>query len=302
MSHRPWLLMLLLLPLAAQAGEEIQKAQLLSMQMKYVEALKLAEGVLRTAGASPEDVRGAYDIVAQCQASLGKDKAAVDAFQRLLALDPAYRLSPAVSPKIQAPFQKALKAAEGLGQVKVSHKPPAAPAKLAGVELTVQLEVNPLELVQGLRLVYSAPGGAPQEVVRPVKGAGPVVFKMAASLDLAELHYHVEAVNADKATLLSLGSRSEPFKLKAEPQAVAAADGAGAPSLVRKPTGEDPVAGDPTAPPEDEDRPAEAGAWYTTWWFWTVVGAVVVGGAAAGLAVGLSGGEEGGLRYDLVIR
>jgi hypothetical protein len=291
--------LLLLLPLGVQAGEEIQKAQLLSMQMKYVEALKLAEGLLRTAGTSPEDVRGAYDIVAQCQASLGKDKAAVDAFQRLLVLEPGYRLSPAVSPKIQAPFQKALKTADKLGQVKLTHQPPAAPERLAGVELVVRLEANPLELVQGLRLVYSAPGGAMQEVVRPVKGTGPVVFKMAAALDLPELHYHFEAVNAERATLLRLGSQDQPFKLKAEPKAVA--DGAGAPSLVRRPQGEGPAGEEPGVPPQDED-PAEAGAWYTSWWFWTLVGVVVVGGAAAGLGVGLSGGDEGGLRYDLVIR
>lgn len=53
-----------------------------------------------------------------------------------------------------------------------------------------------------------------------------------------------------------------------------------------------------TAPAEaevdvGEAQPARSGV-HRRWWFWTIIGAVVVGGAATGLALGLSGGEEPG--------
>lgn len=45
---------------------------------------------------------------------------------------------------------------------------------------------------------------------------------------------------------------------------------------------------------DSEVRPTRSGV-HRQWWFWTIIGAVVIGGAATGLALGLSGsGDTGG--------
>jgi hypothetical protein len=310
MASRAILLALWLWPLAGRAGDEIQRAQLLSLQMKYTEALQIAEGLLKNPESSPEEVRAAYEIQAMNLASLGKARPAGLAFQRLLALDPALELSPAVSPKIRAMFDKARKDNQGLQPIRLTHAPPAPGATLAGLELVATLESNPLDLVRAIRFTYFAPGGAPQRVVRPVDKPGSLAFKLSKNLDLPEIHYYFELLNEGQAPLTRVASAAEPFKLKAERAAVADSPVRKSEPLEALPP-EDAPAGMPSAPlagmpaaPLEEGQDAEtAGAWYTSWWFWTVVGAVVVGGAAAGLAVGLSSGGDGGaIRYDLVIR
>ena len=45
---------------------------------------------------------------------------------------------------------------------------------------------------------------------------------------------------------------------------------------------------DPAAGSQDEGETV----WWQTWWFWTAVGAVVVGGAAAGTGIALTSGDE----------
>jgi len=62
----------------------------------------------------------------------------------------------------------------------------------------------------------------------------------------------------------------------------------GKPAFLPETRSGSPPASAPGAEPDREGRP-----FYARWWFWTAVGAVVVGGVAAGLALGLP--DEGGI-------
>lgn len=54
--------------------------------------------------------------------------------------------------------------------------------------------------------------------------------------------------------------------------------------------------------PETSDTSSERRGIHQRWWFWTIIGAVVIGGAATGLALGLQSGDEvpsGGWNVEL---
>ncbi len=340
MSLRLLFLGLLLVPWTVRAGgDDLKKALQLSAEMKYPQALRLVDKVLRSASSDPAQLRSAYEIRGQSLAAMGKSRKAVQAFRRLLALDPSYRLSESVSPKIQPPFEKALKQSVRQGAIRLFHTPPLAGKSLAGTSLTARLEANPFKLVRTVRLVYHAPGGKPRKAARPVKRPGEFTFKLPSELQAEEIHYYFEALNRFKGALVRAGSPDEPYRLSilpipAEPAAVAAApevemgldlfdegDDPGspaAPSVVRKPrdgaglSDQPAVIADgkidladsegPDAEEQEKEEDLSAPAWYETWWFWTGVGVLAAGGLAAGVAVGLSGAGGGPIEYDVVLR
>jgi hypothetical protein len=102
---------------------------------------------------------------------------------------------------------------------------------------------------------------------------------------LKDVQYYFEALTAAGGVLARAGSRSEPFGEK--PEVVAKAPESGVVP---------PVAGGSY----EEDKRNGDPKWYQTWWFWTAVGAVVVG-ASVGIVAGVSGGGNGSGPKDYVI-
>lgn len=316
-----WLLVgWLLLPGASRGSEaDLKQAAQLSAEMKYAQALRVVDQVLRSKGSGPQELRQAYEIRAQCLAAMGKIRPAAAAFGRLLALDPAYRLPDYASPKFQPPFEQAHKASAKQGALRLEHTPPARVERLAGARLVVRMPANPFGLVRSVRLLFAPTDAKPQQLTRPAQKPGEFVFQLPDGLPEGTLRYHFEAMNRNGGTLARAGSPQEPFVIESATQAVVAAapsKPAESPaSLVRKQPPNlspvEPVTSDAAdravlgvgEPPPSEDSDRDRGtAWYHSWWFWTGVGVLVAGSVATGLAVGLSGDSGGPLEFDVTLR
>ena len=295
---------LLSMPALVWAGEDLDKAEQLTAEMKYGSALKVAAKVLRSADSGPEDLAAAYRIQGMCFAALGQGKKARRAFDRLLSIDPEHQLSKRVSPKLRQPFDAALAAAKEKKPIGLRHEVPALPETLSGLELSVLLD-DRLKMVKEIRVSYSLGDGPAEEHVWKVKGAGAYKFQLPEEVDASQLIYHFVGVNRHGGVLAFSGKADEPFKLLSKAGVALAqkveADKKAAEEK-RLADAQALAALETKAELDDDGRKGAAGTWYTTWWFWTGVG-VVVAGAATGVAVAASSSGGGGeLEYNVVLR
>ncbi len=100
--------LVLFLPSLALAGTDLDKATQLFTDMEYSKAKKMAQRVLTSRASGPQELVSAYRIRGLCLSAMGKTSAAVQDFSRLLAINPGYKLSDDISPKIAAPFYQAV--------------------------------------------------------------------------------------------------------------------------------------------------------------------------------------------------
>jgi hypothetical protein len=270
-------------PLGALAGPELDEARELLRRMDYGRAMDRAEGVLRAAHSGPEELVEAYRILGLGAAALGRSGEAQTAFRRLLAIEPAFRLPREVSPKLRPPFERALAEAAGQAPIGLEHEPPAVGTSLAGTRLEARVESDPLSMVRGLRFRYLS-GPQVKELAVLVGVQRKLSLRLPRGFAGQVFTYWVEALNEHGAVLARLGSQARPLELRAlaeqpPPPALASpGDGPGTPAEVEP-------------------------AWYQSWWFWTVVGAVVVAGAVTGGVLGAqASGEPDPLRWQIEVR
>jgi hypothetical protein len=104
------------------------------------------------------------------------------------------------------------------------------------------------------------------------------------------IQYYVEATARDGEVLGRVGSEQAPLQLTVP----AAEESAPPPPEDEEEPVEDPG---PLAPLEEEEEPGERRGIASRWWFWTLIGAVVIGGAvtAGVLLSGSDGGPNGSL-------
>ncbi len=294
---------LLSLPALVWAGEDLDRAEQLTAEMKYVPALKAVGKILFSADSGPEDLAAAYRIQGMCFAALGKGKKARRAFDRLLVIDPEHQLSKRVSPKLRQQFDAALAAAKGKTPLGLSHEVPELPENLAGLELSVTLD-DRMKMVKQLKVNYSMGDGPAEEHVWKVKGAGDYKFQLPEETDAGQVSYYFVGLNPEGGVLVFSGKADEPFKLLSKAGVAMAqqveADKKAAEEK-RLADAQTLAALESKAEPDDDGKKV-AGAWYTTWWFWTGVG-VVVAGTVTGVAVAASSSGGGGeLEYNVVLR
>jgi tetratricopeptide (TPR) repeat protein len=283
-------LLLLLVPVWVQAGEDLQRAGTLVRQTEYQQALRLAERVLKSPNNGPDDLVEAYRIQGLCLSALGKTEAAVAAFRQLLAIQPGFRLSKDISPKLSPPFYQAAGLAVEQKPVALEHKVPAPGATLEGQDLEVTLLGDPFKMVKAIRLAFWEDGDAEQQLVSGITSPGKLLLKVPVELRSGKVSYFFEAINEFGSCVARAGSKASPFVLQAK----------AAPRVVVNPP---PVVGASSGMTEKkkDDQRAVVTPWYKTWWFWTVVG-VAVAGAATGTAVALTSGGGAGGPYTLDIR
>ena len=289
------------LPAAGRAGDDLGKAVELTLEMKYPEALKLANKTLRSSSSGPGELAKAYEIQGMCLASLGKTKAAVQSFRRLLAIDPGFRFGENISPKIAEPFDQALKESKDQKKISLAHTALDAEVARDKLVLKVILEADPLSMVKKIRMRYRADGGKKKAKTRRIKKPGTVAMKFAKKLKAKEIRYWFEAKNRHGGVLARAGSESEPFTVKIRPPKPPVV--AVSPVVKKKLDPEPPAPPPPVTPPEKpEPEDDGSGAWYEQWWLWTGVG-VLVTGAVVGAILASDLGESGGqLQYDVFIR
>lgn len=282
----------------AAAGGEAYQAVQLYRALEYTKALQAAQAALKLPIQEPAELVSIYRIQGLCQSALGKHERALESFRELLSIDPSFRMSPDVSPKLAAPFFQALAMSREQAGIRLSHPSPEAGASLGGLILRATLESDPFALVKTIRLRFRPDAEAREkQMVARVEDLKTVAMKLPADLQARKLSYYFEAVNQHGAVLHRLGSRSQPRILEAKPLRVAA------PVPVR-PQPERVVAATAQVavhqPDRDETR--SPAAWYQTWWFWSAVGAAVAGVTTAAILASGSGDGNQPVDYGVRIR
>jgi len=292
------LLLCVFLPLAVQAADNLERAEKLFRQTDYRRALKVVARALKDPGNGPESLVAAYKLQGLCYAALGRKKQSVNAFLKLLSIDPEYKLSKYISPKLSPPFYRAAGRIQKMKPITLVHEPPESVDKLAGTRLDVSLDADPSGLGREVRLCLQYEDGSERTQKKSLKGPGKVSFELSADAKGEEAYYFIELANRYGAVLKKLNDAGKPFRLQAGkekiPVEVAPVVEIPAPGVGSEeghlPSGQD------EQPPADGDS-----RWYETWWFWTAVG-VVVAGAAAGTAVALTSGSGSGGPYEYGIQ
>jgi len=295
-------LLVTFLSMPALAGQSPQTARVeaaddLLHKMSYRKALVEVEAILAAPDSGPSELVAAYRIKGLSLAALNRKPESVEAFRRLLAIEPAFRLPKSISPKLRTPFYQAVGMAVDQKPIAIEHTPPEAGQRLGGTRLRARLTADPLKMVRGLRFRYLS-AGRDKELSVLVDGPKTVSFKLPDRFEGEVFRYWVEAFNEHGGVLAAAGSRAEPFELKPKPKP--------APIMASAQPGPDPaaaVASGATSPPPEETADEPGGSsWYRSWWFWTVVGVVVAGAVTGGVLAGSSGGEPDPLHWDIRVR
>lgn len=282
---------------AAVRADDLQEATRLLDIMEYKKALKAADRVLKSPDSGPYELVAAYRIKGLSLSALGKANRSLTAFRKLLAIDPAFRLSEDLSPKLAAPFYQAVAMLRTQKPLTLEHHPPPPPAALAGSTLKITLKSDPLHMVRAIELRFSSDlDGKELKMVARINKPRTVAMKLPAGLLAGEIRYYFKIVNRFGGTLAYVGTKQEPHVLaveKVEPP----------PRVVLAPA--------PAPPPEpvppaveslEQKETGPAAPWYKTWWFWTAAGlatAMVVGGVILAADSGVTvGPADYGIRFE----
>jgi hypothetical protein len=268
--------------------------------MDYPQALKLANKALKSSSSEPGELAKAYEIQGMCLASLGKTKAAVQSFRRLLAIEPGFRFGENISPKIAEPFDQALKESKDQKKIALAHTAPEEEVTLKKLALKVSLEADPLSMVKKIRMRYRADGKKQKRKTRRIKRPGKVTMKFPKKLKAKEIRYWFEAINRHGGVLARAGTEKEPFAVRIQPPKppVVAVSPVVKKKLKPTPPVPPPVPPPQKKPPEDDG----AGAWYEQWWLWTGVGVLVTGAVVAAVLAADLGEPSGQPNYGVYIR
>jgi hypothetical protein len=275
----------------AWAGEDdLNQAERLYKQMRYDKAITAVTHALESPNNNPEQLVEAYKLQGLCLSALGRTEESVMAFRRLLAINPVFHLSHNVSPKLMSPFSKALNAEQK--PIALSHEPPGTVRKLAGQDLEVTLQSDPLGMVSSIRLLFWAEDNKENKLETAVIGPGKVLIRLPQEIKAVKISYYFEAANKFGGVLYRAGTKDKPFEVQikvGQPPALTGLPGSeGQGGSVAAMTAN----GRPlTASESDQEKKTAGRPFYKTWWFWTVVGVAVVG-AAVGTGIAIAKGKE----------
>jgi hypothetical protein len=282
-----------LVPVAARA-DDLQDATRHLDIMEYKKALKAADRVLMSPDSGPHELVAAYRIKGLSLSALGKANRSLLAFRKLLAIDPTFRLSDDLSPKMAAPFYQAVAMLRTQKGLKFEHRPPLPPAALAGSTLKISLKSDPLRMVKAIELRFSTDlDRKERKMVARIKKPKTVAMKLPAGLTAGEIRYYFKATSKHGATLAYVGTKQKPFVLAIEEVEAPA----------RMVVAEVPPP-EPPSPVESLTQKKEepVAPWYKTWWFWTAAGvatAMVVGGVVLAADSGVEvGPADYGIRIE----
>ncbi len=285
---RTWLVLIIGLTLAAdvRADDLVTQADRLFNDLEYDRAIEVADQVLQSAVSGPEQLLEAYRVKGLALSGKDEYEAAYMNFLELVAIDPQYRISPDVSPRLAAPFYQAVATSAEQKRITLEHTTPRPEPKLAGQKLVCRVVSNPQDLIDSVRLRYRTPARElTGDLKLPLEDDPVLVFKLPDDLVADSILYHFEALNKYGGVLAREGSGSQPLRLKAQPAPAPVVAEAGPRTGPKASPTPRPIAPEPIS---TYSGPEPAPQWYQTWWFWTAVGGVVVVGLAVGLGVGLS--------------
>jgi hypothetical protein len=231
-----------------------------------------------------------YRLLGTANAVLGHSDEAVDAFTRLLAIDPDHHMPRGLSPKITKPFKEAggywIDRPGGLG---VTPNIPRDVAAGKPVPVSVKLD-DPLQMTATVRFNYRREGD-PDYMKMEQPAGGAISLAMAPGINFTipgdqvpsrhadyNLEVYFTAIGPNGGELRSAGDAVHPLQITVRAvreEAVGTADTSGNALLASEP------------PPKKKSP-----AFLKKWWFWTAVGGVVVVGAALGGGLGWYYGRD----------
>ncbi len=208
---------------AAQKKGTVEKVRSEIGELRYEDAQKTIEKSIKSGTNGPAEMAELYLLYGEVKASLGDDEAALDAFKKALAIDPAAQLRDGLSPKIKEPFGRARRTMKGKKPLALQHRiikqdPPT---------IAVLVQSDPFGMVIGGRIVYKNADGAERSV------AGMGKDRIDLKLPKGVKEFIVAGIDERGNRLAELGSESEPLTLDIE-------GGGGGPA----PDREEPAGGD----------------------------------------------------------
>ncbi len=299
-------------------------AQLQGLREKilYAQYDQAKEPLKKLAGDSTLTARqraNAMALYAQLQIALGDAAGSRQTLKDLYARDPDYRLEDEnASPRVMDAFKQARGATVSHINVQMENTTP--PREVLRQQPMVKLRViTYLDAVDELDVHYRQ--GGEKEFTKiavdlDAKGMGQARFPTVAAQGDYDIEFFVDALAPSGAKLAYMGTRDNPLRITV-PAAHTCTNpndpacrcefspkSPGCPYCFENPDeaacSNDPCRRDPegqecycqTHPDSSDcDTASEGGSVFGKWWFWTVVGVVVVGGATAAV-IGLSGGDD----------
>jgi hypothetical protein len=256
-------------PLWAQPPQALSDGISAYNQVEYPTALMYLKAAVRRARTRTH-LTQAYFYLGCTYLATEQQEAARAAFETLLALDPAHVPSRQLtSPKIARFFADVRQSyATPAGPPSMAHRPPRSTGDRM-TTLTLELHNLSPRLRPILRHRSAAtPGYMTTEAVDRREAL--VYFSVPTPTDGGrDLRYYFALVDGEGVQVQRLGSSRRPFRTH--------------------------VGGDA----REGDR--DGTTWYSSWWFWTAVGAVTVG-AGVGLGLGLRSGDDSSQAQVTVLR
>jgi hypothetical protein len=259
----------------SHANPHLEEAKALYKRLKYVDVPAQLEKALALPGNTRQQLCEIWELMGMAYVVLEDEKAAKKAFKKLLSIDPDYRLSPNISPKILRFFSAVKKKYKPPPRVAFKGKPRVftTPAKMARAEVEVE---DPKSAVMRVDLWVKTKklGRFRKRKMMQVGKSRYTSYLPIKRIDAGgtRIEFYVQARGKGRKVLAALGSRERPrvVTLRVAPVAV-----------------EPPP---PPPPPVEKRTRVSSTPWYHQWWFWTAVGVVAVG---AGVGIGMAvGGEE----------
>lgn len=253
-TRRPLLLIcccLWLAPLSALAQSEppsIEAAQEMLARQEYDRAQRAFDQLLATGNLGPERLVDVYRGLAECAAALRQPEQAREAFIALLAIDEDFYIPTHESPLLREPFEQAVSFWRDHQRPALRYTPPRETSDQE--RFVVQVDVvrgDRPALLTSVTVHFRLPDGTYEAIDAP-EGRAELGEDRLRGAEEVELYVTGHDEWGNRVT--QVGSESRPLRV----------DLSGG---------------------EDSGR-----RWYRQWWFWTIVGAVVVG-LSVGLPLGL---------------
>jgi tetratricopeptide (TPR) repeat protein len=248
-------------------------------ELRYEDAQKTIEKAIKSGTNGPAEMAELYLLYGEVKASLGDDEAALDAFKKALAIDPAAELRDGLSPKIREPFARARRSMKGKKPLALQHRilkqdPPT---------IAILVQSDPFGMVIGGRLIYKNADGAERSV------AGMGKDRIDLKLPKGVQKFLVAGIDDHGNRLAVLGTESEPLTMEIEGGAAPAASGGNDSGDDDSGGGDDDTAGDDGDASATVKKSGGGGSGgtplYANWMVW---GGAAVGLAGVGVLTGLS--------------
>jgi tetratricopeptide (TPR) repeat protein len=145
---------------------------------------------------------------------MGEANLAVQTFERLFTLDPAFALPDETELSTKQAYHDARMHLRGQRPLAISHIPPGGVSPGQSVKVPVKVEADPLSMIDGIALFYRLGGGGAFSVTKasPTSGAVEIPSAFLSSVrNGARVEYYVGALDANDGELATLGTAKEPF-------------------------------------------------------------------------------------------